>query len=127
MEAFSSSQEIRKMAGRGGSCFINFLACVTCGLCCVRKSISDGIRLRNKLPEDHSIDTYIKIIEDRLAATGGKWLHGKNIGVLDVSLYGLFYFFSREPKLAAMDYLFKRSPKITSWYTTMFKLVGRVY
>lgn len=97
LEALSTTKELLKFLNRSGSCFKQCLAFVTCGNCCCINGIMKDIRERNKVPVDHTMDTYIKIIEDRLTATGGKWVHGNKVGILDISLYGLFYFYSKEP------------------------------
>ena len=68
-----------------------------CNLVCCRGNMSKKMLAKNGL-QDNSIDKYIATIEERLNKTA--FLQGDEVGILDLSLYGVTYPFAKKPTMA---------------------------
>ena len=82
---------IMKQPGRCVKC----LGCLGCYLCCCTGCFKSIIMGKNNITDvDLFHSKYIKMIEERL--TKNDFLTGKNISILDLSLYGMLYPYATE-------------------------------
>ena len=96
-QTFDNGWETRKLvskfSGKCGACC--FTVCC-CNCCCMRSKFSKNLLKKEKL-ESNNTDPYIAMIEARLSENA--FLQGPEIGILDLSLYGVTQAFSIEPRI----------------------------
>ena len=64
-----------------------------------------------------SSEPYLKLIDERLAKH--KYLSGDEIGILDLSLYGVTYVFSKYPMMECIKAMMDQSPLFADWFKDM--------
>ena len=80
--------------------------------------------LTNNGLESNSTDKYLGMIEERLNKT--TYLQGEEIGILDLSLYGVTYAFSAKPVMGCFQAMLDKSPKFAQWWLKMNQSVGDI-
>ena len=102
-----------------GCCVL--VCCCNCR-CCSGK-MSKGMIEKAGL-ESNSTDKYVDMIDERLNKSA--FLQGDEIGILDLSLYGVTYMFSAKPVIASFQGMLDKSPKFAAWWMKMNQTVGEV-
>ena len=97
------------------------VCCCNC-LCC-RGYMSRNVLKKNGL-ENNSTDKFINMINERLDKSG--FLQGDEIGILDLSLYGVTYMFAAKPVVASFQAMLDKSPKFAQWWLKMNQTVGEI-
>ena len=72
--------------------------------------------------EDDKLDKYIQAIDTQLGSN--KFLQGDEIGILDLTLYGMTYQFAKEPKMECIKEIEDASPLFKEWLARMSPVVG---
>ena len=81
------------------------------------------MRIAKNLESD-STDKYLELINQKLS--NSNFLQGDQMGILDLSLYGMLNVFSSEPRLDSVQRMLDKSPKFSSWYGLMHQKVGDI-
>ena len=104
-----------------GCCLL--VCCCNCRCPCCLPSMSKKMLAKNGL-ESNSTDKFVDMIDERLNKT--TFLQGDEIGILDLSLYGVTYMFAAKPVIKSFQGMLDKSQKFAQWWMKMNQTVGEV-
>ena len=78
--------------------------------------------MEKKGVESDKLDKYTQIIDQKLGSSD--FLHGDEMGILDLSLYGMTYTFAKEPKMECIKEMEDASPLFKEWLVRMTRIIG---
>ena len=124
MEAkmFGNPEDMKNFSQKLPAKWACIFACL-CHLRCCGGSIKNKFLKRHNLENDKP-DKFLKMIEDKMGSNN--FLGGDQASVLDLSLYGMLYQFSSEPKAQSVKELEDHSPQFKEWLGRMTALVGQI-
>ena len=115
----------RKMVGKWFGCgAANCLTFCCCNCPCYRHHMLNKKKQAGDKNTAADIYKYLIIIEERLEKH--EFLSGKELGILDLSLYGMTHTFSSEPNMGFFQDMLDKSEKFARWWLKMHNIVGVV-
>ena len=113
------------MIDKSGSCPPKCAVRVCCGLQGPRKTgVANLKKGGNKIEGDGDIDKYMCQVVERLQQA--EFLSGAEMGMLDLSLYGITYVWAGNPTMKTFQDVIDKYELFGKWWLKMFQAVGEV-
>ena len=125
VKTIGNSKGLREVILKQPNCLPKCMCCFCCYLCCCASSIGNKIMQTNNMTKsdlDHA--KYVRMIEERLGEND--YLAGSEIGIQDLSLYGMLYPFAGGNTVTYLQTVFMSSQKFYDWYKRMEITVGEL-
>ena len=113
----------KKNCANKGSAGMKCCFAFICYFTCCENHMNKKFLKRQGLENDN-LQKYIDLIDQQLGSN--KFLHGDEIGILDLSLYGVTNQFAKEPKMECIKEMEDMSPLFKEWLSRMTPIIGKI-
>jgi hypothetical protein len=121
---FGSDVDFKNLVWKSGEAMPKCAFTCCCKLKPVRKNMIKSQKANNKITGEGDVDLYMNMVVERLG--NAEFLSGAEIGMLDLSLYGITYQWANKPTMVFFQAVLDKYPVFAKWWLKMYQAVGEI-
>ena len=116
--------DFKILVGKTGIKMMKCMHFCKCGMHGMRKDLIGRLKKANRVEGDGDVDLYMGMVVERLKKA--EFLSGAEIGMLDLSLWGIIYVWAGKPVMKFFQEILDKYPIFAVWWLKMYQAVGEV-